>query len=117
MTETINITISGQEISIAEKEIWVSNTGGVYVASFSFTGWSEFTTRKAVFENIYGDRETIEISGSSCTLPASALMEGDLKIGAYGTDGSGRQLPTLWAKVYVHIGAKDRILEDDYGNY
>lgn len=117
MTETINVTISGQDISIAEKEIWVSKTGAVYVASFTFTGWNDFTTRKAVFQNIYGDRVEADITDGSCTLPASALMDGELKVGCYGTGSGVTQLSSKWARIRVHIGAKNKILEDDYGIY
>lgn len=117
MTETINVTVSGQEISIQERELWVAKTGAVYVMSFTFTGWTNFTTRKAVFQNVYGDREEVTITDGSCTLPASALMDGELKVGCYGTGSGVTQLSTKWAFIRVHIGAKNRILEDDYGIY
>ena len=117
MTETINVTVSGQDISIQERELWVSKTGAVYVASFTFTGWNDFTTRKAVFQNVYGDRVEADITDGSCTLPASALMDGELKVGCYGTGSGVTQLSSKWARIRVHIGAKTKILEDAYGIY
>lgn len=117
MTETINVTISGQDISIQDRELWVSKTGAVYVAAFTFTGWNSYTTKKAVFQNIYGDRVEADITDGSCTLPASALMDGELKVGCYGTGSGVTQLSSKWARIRVHIGAKNKILEDDYGIY
>lgn len=105
MIKTFTAAVAAQAIAVSPLEIYVSETGGVYDADFSFSSdWDAMTTKKAVFQNRYGTREEVDIVGGSCTLRASCLMEGTLYVGVYGTDGSVIY-PTRWASVYVHTGA------------
>lgn len=105
MIKTFTAAVAAQAITVSPLEIYVSETGGVYEADFSFSSdWDGLGTKKAVFQNRYGTREEVDIVGGSCTLPASCLMEGTLYVGAYGTEGS-KIYPTRWASIYVHTGA------------
>jgi len=104
MIKTFTAAVAAQAIAVSPLEIYVSETGGVYEADFSFSSDWDGMAKKAVFQNRYGTREERDIVGGSCTLPASCLMEGTLYVGAYGTEGSVIY-PTRWASLYVHTGA------------
>lgn len=105
MAYLFTAAVAAQAITVSPLDVYVSETGGVYQVAFSFsTDWASMSERKAVFQNRYGVREEVDITGGSCTLPASCIMEGTLYVGAYGTDGSV-VYPTRWASIYVHTGA------------